>query len=272
LSLVARGHGFAAFDVHCEVAGRAWRIEAPAERRMDSNRHMLVLVRRGRYLTRAESDEVLADRGSGFLERPGLDRSFRHVDDEPDRSTAVLFSWAFLEHLAGAALAVPSGPVAVTPRLHLAHRRLLDAAEVDAEERVADVLRSLAESAGHGGGAPRRESPSHRRIARLAAEALQHEPSATTRLTELAALVGVSSWHLSRVFHRYHGVTIGRYRTNLRLISAIEELRAGEQNLVELSVRHGFADQAHFTRCLSRAVGLTPSRLARQRGWPPGTT
>lgn len=249
-------------------------------RHMDADRHMLVLVRCGRYLTRAEGDEVLADRGSGFLEGPGSVRSFRHVDDAPDRSTAVLFAWSLVGLLAEANLPVPTGPVAVTPHLHLAHRRLLDRDDIEPEERVSDVLRAMVGSAEPVLQQPPAESPNHRRIARLAAEAMQAEPAAAARLTQLAALVGVSSWHLSRVFHRHYGVTIGRYRTNLRLIAAIEDLRDGEQNLTDLSLRHGFFDQAHFTRCFTRAVGVSPLRVARQlrqslrarSDWRPGKT
>ena len=121
---------------------------------------------------------------------------------------------------------------------------------------VGDVLTGLAPGAVDAGfpGAGRR-----RRLVDEVRQALHEEPD--LRLTELARLVGLSPFHLSRMFKQACGLTISAYRVRLRVRGALERLGEGERDLARLAVDTGFADQAHLTRRVRTETGDTPGRL-----------
>jgi len=119
------------------------------------------------------------------------------------------------------------------------------------------VLTELAPDAvdaGFPSGAARR-----RRLVDEVRQALHAEPGLT--LTELARLVGLSPFHLSRMFKQACGLTISAYRVRLRVRGALERLGEGERDLARLAVDTGFADQAHLTRRVRTETGDTPGRL-----------
>jgi AraC-like DNA-binding protein len=122
---------------------------------------------------------------------------------------------------------------------------------------VGDVLTGLAPAAVDAGfptGAARR-----RRLVDEVRQALHEEPD--LRLIELARLVGLSPFHLSRMFKQACGLTISAYRVRLRVRGALERLGEGERDLARLAVDTGFADQAHLTRRVRTETGDTPGRL-----------
>jgi AraC family transcriptional regulator len=82
------------------------------------------------------------------------------------------------------------------------------------------------------------------------------------QVAELAALVGRSEFHFSRVFARSVGMTPYRYVVHLRLQAAIQRMREGRMGLAEIAAETGFADQSHMSRWVRRVHGVAPSRLA----------
>jgi AraC-like DNA-binding protein len=84
------------------------------------------------------------------------------------------------------------------------------------------------------------------------------------RVGELAGLLGMTPRRLQRLFQDYVGVgpkwVIRRYR----LQEAAERAAAGELDLAGLAAELGYADQAHFTRDFTAAVGISPARYARE--------
>jgi AraC family transcriptional regulator len=76
---------------------------------------------------------------------------------------------------------------------------------------------------------------------------------------QLASLVGLSQGHLMRVFKRNFGVGIRIYISCRRIAMAQSLMVSTSQPLVEISLRCGMCDQAHFTRTFSKLVGETPS-------------
>jgi AraC family transcriptional regulator len=81
-------------------------------------------------------------------------------------------------------------------------------------------------------------------------------------LRDAAREVGVHPVHLARVFRRRHGCPVSKYLRNLRLVEASRLVMDGA-SLAQASLAAGFADQPHFSRSFSAAVGLSPKRL-----WP----
>lgn len=82
-------------------------------------------------------------------------------------------------------------------------------------------------------------------------------------LREIADRVGISAFHLSRVFKRQTGLTPHRYLTVLRLRYTLERLDETGAGLTALALEAGFSSHSHFTAAFRRAFGLTPSALWR---------
>jgi AraC-like DNA-binding protein len=87
------------------------------------------------------------------------------------------------------------------------------------------------------------------------------------RVAELAEDAGLSPRGLQRLFHEYVGVgpkwVIRRYR----MAEAHERAASGSDvNWARLAAELGYADQAHFTRDFTAAIGTSPARYAREAG------
>jgi AraC-like DNA-binding protein len=86
-------------------------------------------------------------------------------------------------------------------------------------------------------------------------------------LPEVAAAVGCSPHHLSRLFHALTGITLSGLRTELRVRAALERIGGGATDLSSVACDVGFFDHAHMTRTLRRLLGSTPTGLrAELRG------
>ena len=89
--------------------------------------------------------------------------------------------------------------------------------------------------------------------------ALAHPPS----LAELARIAGCHPVTLTRAFRRTFGCAIGTYVRRRRVEVAVNLLRSTREGISAIAAEAGFADQAHLTRALRRAVGTTPAALRR---------
>lgn len=81
-------------------------------------------------------------------------------------------------------------------------------------------------------------------------------------LDELRSEVGLSKFHLLRLFREQLGTPPHAYQLQVRISHAREMLHEGA-TAAEVALRCGFADQAHFTRCFKRMVGYSPAAFAR---------
>ena len=80
-------------------------------------------------------------------------------------------------------------------------------------------------------------------------------------LPSVAAAVGTSPHHLSRLFHAGTGITLSGYRTELRVRAAVERLSNGASDLSSVACDVGFFDHAHMTRTFRRLLGRTPTDI-----------
>jgi AraC family transcriptional regulator len=80
-------------------------------------------------------------------------------------------------------------------------------------------------------------------------------------LRDAAREANVHPVHLARVFRRVHGLSVGQYLRILRLAEAGRLVVQRGCLLAEAAARAGFADQSHFTRCCSQALGHSPRAL-----------
>jgi AraC family transcriptional regulator len=82
-------------------------------------------------------------------------------------------------------------------------------------------------------------------------------------LDDVAKAVGVSAFHLARLFRRHTGFSLHGYRTRIRLLHALDRLEEARGALTELALDLGFSSQSHFTDAFRRAFGVPPGALAR---------
>ncbi|WP_250009413.1 helix-turn-helix transcriptional regulator [Actinoplanes sp. M2I2] len=92
----------------------------------------------------------------------------------------------------------------------------------------------------------------------------RHSPSPLT-LTELAALGGMSRFHLVRAFRAAYGETPMRYLSRRRIAHAQELLRHANLTVTEICMAVGFTSLGSFSSRFSELVGESPT--AYQRRW-----
>lgn len=166
---------------------------------------------------------------------------------------------------------------AIDSRTYLVQRELIEALAAGrsdplfVEEQVIWLAtRVLASAADRAGLPPARERVSsraarlHREHAEHARQILAERFGGACSLAELAGIVGVSVFHLCRVFRRQTGRTLHGYRTELRLRHALERLPEPGADLTQIALDVGFSSHSHFTAAFRQAFGTTPSAFARQ--------
>ena len=81
----------------------------------------------------------------------------------------------------------------------------------------------------------------------------------TVRLSTLAALAGLSPFHLIRQYRKAFGVPPYAYLELIRVMKAKSMLAAGAR-ISDVAFATGFSDQSHLTRRFKRVYGFTPGR------------
>jgi AraC-like DNA-binding protein len=144
-------------------------------------------------------------------------------------------------------------------RLTLAHRSLeANDDPLAAETALLDALSTLLLRHAGERRAPAVLLPDARRI-EVMKERMADDLAAPLTLAELAASVGLSSFHAARLFSRAAGLAPHAWRNQMRLTRALGALRAGV-SVTEVAAASGFTDQSHFTRHFKRAFGVPPGR------------
>lgn len=77
-------------------------------------------------------------------------------------------------------------------------------------------------------------------------------------VTEIARFCNVSEAGIKRVFDRYAGIGIHKYLLQLKIKTAIELLKGGE-NVSAVAEKLGFSSQGYFSRAFKRETGFSPS-------------
>lgn len=84
-------------------------------------------------------------------------------------------------------------------------------------------------------------------------------------LDMLAAEVGVSKYHLTRLFRRMTGDTIVSFINRVRCDSARHLLASGEHTVSETCALCGFDNLSYFSKTFHRMVGVLPSAYRKSR-------
>jgi AraC-like DNA-binding protein len=223
----------------------------------------LVLVRSGLFRVRGHGREALAETTTAYLQIPDRELQFAHPRGG-DVCTSVTVSNDFWQANFVAAEWAGAHSVPVDARVETAHLMLLRATRAgDPHYAVTERLLDLIGGAVRAEFRIRRPTGAATRLVRAAREAvLADDPQAAT-LVGLARQLGVSPYHLSRVFSAHMGTGLTRYRNRIRVSRALHRLHHGEDDLARLAIELGFADQAHLTRTITTHVGQPPAALRR---------
>lgn len=96
-------------------------------------------------------------------------------------------------------------------------------------------------------------------IARRVSRAVAADPAGRHTVATLAASLATSGRSLQRELER-HGYTLSGLMAELRSRAAARWLADTDETSAHVGFACGFADQAHFTRAFTRAVGVPPAR------------
>lgn len=99
-----------------------------------------------------------------------------------------------------------------------------------------------------------------RRIADFIEENLAED----LRLTTLARLAGLSSYHFARAFKQSFGVPPHRYHTGRRIERAKMLLQSSSRSVTEVALAVGFAETSSFSAAFRKSTGVAPSDYRRR--------
>jgi AraC family transcriptional regulator len=220
-------------------------------------------------------EPVVCDRNHVLFFNPGQ-RFFRSLRSrDGDRSYYVELAPELLFRLGG----LTSFPFAFGPcdpgvfllqRLVVRHLREPNADAALVEQCLAEVVAQALERARafHGLRSRGREATraAHREIVDQTKELLAARFRERLTMGEISGAIGVSRFHLSRVFRSCTGFSLHGYRNQLRLRAALERLSDPQTVLPPLAAELGFSSHSHFTAAFRESFGVAPSELRGRVG------
>ena len=104
-----------------------------------------------------------------------------------------------------------------------------------------------------------------------ACDRLESDLGGTLTLQQVAAEFGLSVSHFSRAFRISTGLPPHQWLLQQRIMAAKQLMTVRDLPLSEIAISAGFANQSHFTRVFSAAVGVSPGIWRRETlGLPEG--
>lgn len=83
-------------------------------------------------------------------------------------------------------------------------------------------------------------------------------------LDQLAQHVGVSKYHLQRLFKRMTGLSPLEYATQLKISDAIERLLHTEDTITEIAFHLGFKSSSHFSNLFRQHTDYSPTEYRKE--------
>jgi AraC-like DNA-binding protein len=250
----------------CPVTYPGFRYTGPTER------HLVVFPRTGVWIRHAGSRAFAADPRVVTIYNAGQEYTREPIHPDGDRSDWFALSPALARDVAGIDSDRPFRFefTQSDQRLYCRQRMLFDRLDAgacdpfEAEEEVLGIVTAVLDRADREAG--RRTPPSrrHRDLAEHARAELVRTATMTLSLGDLAARVGVSPWHLCRVFRAVTGSSLHAFRMDLRLRLALERLEDPRADLSRMAFELGFSSHSHFTSSMRSRLGRTPSAF---RAW-----
>ncbi len=105
--------------------------------------------------------------------------------------------------------------------------------------------------------------PSDERLARIC-RTIFNDPARDDSVEEWASSASMSRRTLARLFRRETGMSFGAWRQQVRMVSAVSRLAAG-QSVTNVALDVGYLSPSAFTATFHRTFGTTPSRYFAPR-------
>lgn len=102
-------------------------------------------------------------------------------------------------------------------------------------------------------------------IVNQAIELLENKYDRKVRLDDVSAELGVSKYHLIKLFRESTGKTPIQYLNKIRLEKAMELLRSTDMPVEAIGQQTGFIHANYFTKVFKSAVGVPPGQFRSQR-------
>jgi AraC-like DNA-binding protein len=243
-----------AIEHDCFVFPRtAVTIQREHERAFVANPNVVTFYNRGDQFRRAPIS--VEDRADWFALRRDITREVAAVLDPSAADRDVPFAMSY---------------AASDPRVYLLQRRLHNAVSrrpaadpFVVEETVIGLLRRvLCVATDQRARTPDRISPRHLELVEAAKAFLSAHFARQLALADIAQRLGVSVFHLCRVFERVTGTTLHEYRHQLRLRWSLEQmLIARSGGLVQCALDAGFSSHSHWGAAFREAFGETPTQV-----------
>ena len=132
-----------------------------------------------------------------------------------------------------------------------------------------EAVRRLGERAGQTSAREAPEVPTGAK-SRYVMEAMryvsEHYGEPDMGIAQVAEFLGLSEGHLSHVFKRETGKTLGSYITEYRIGRARELLRDCRSKVYEVAEMVGYRDITYFSATFKRVTGVTPSEVQKREG------
>lgn len=202
------------------------------------------------------------DASTVFLTYPGLVYRCRHRQSQPDDMCfSVAYNSSAGEEVRFQGVALPLSHRVSYLRFRLRRWAAGSREPFRGEGLAAELWQALAEVRQRGDRLyPDRRLPWYCERVEAAREIIETRYAERASLGALGRAVGMSPFHLARVFRELVGTPPHRYLLRVRLARAAEQLRDGA-SVTETSFRCGFENLSHFIRSFRRAFGVTPSRF-----------
>jgi AraC family transcriptional regulator len=253
--VLGRSRSLTLHDIRCSETARA-----PGDEEEEPFYSVMVPMS-GVYVQDTAGLALVGAPGVALFWNPGDVQRTAHPAGRGDRTIELILSADAAEPFT----AVPTGTfrermVPVSPLVDLEFRSLSRAAargdvtSLELDERGHELIDGLFART-----ATPRLTDRQRTTVDRALEYLAWHFADDADLPTVAASVGYSPHHLSRVFHAGTGITLSGYRTQLRVRAALERIEHGADDLSAVASDVGSFDHAHMTRTFRRLLDRTPT-------------
>jgi AraC-like DNA-binding protein len=153
----------------------------------------------------------------------------------------------------------------VDRRLYLEQRQFFTRVErglvdqLEAEETIIRIVSTVISDSRRS--ADKTDRDERESLVQKAKELLSRNLRSNAGITWIASQLGVSPFHLCRIFRSHTGETLHEFKTDLRLRSALEDLADRKGDISRIAHEFGFSSHSHFTAAMRARFGVTPSEL-----------
>jgi len=221
--------------------------------------------RRSVWIRYSGSKSFVADPSLATIYSPGQEYTREAISSDGDYCEWFAVSSSIAHDIDRQDKPFTSGLAPVDRTLYLWQRKFFTRLEaglvnkLEAEETIIRIVTAVITRSGSTNESTKRDEREF--LVQRAKAMLSSNLNAQIGIDELASALGVSPFHLCRVFRTHSGQTLHDFRTELRLRSSLERLAETHSDISRTAHELGFSSHSHFTAAMRKTFGTTPSAL-----------